>query len=100
MTSAISNCRRCGKPGRWGFDDDWCHEEHQAAIDCPLEGWDGRSWDGPSLPELDAYGGYRIERLNLLDDYDALNRDCPTCSAPAGHDCHGFGICDARMVDS
>jgi hypothetical protein len=24
MPSAITNCPKCGQPGRWGFDDDWC----------------------------------------------------------------------------
>ena len=37
--SALSNCPTCGEPGRYGFDDDWCHETLTAALACPREGW-------------------------------------------------------------
>jgi hypothetical protein len=42
MPSAISSCQHCGNPGRWGVDDDWCHETLDDALSCPLEGWDGQ----------------------------------------------------------
>ena len=38
MASAVSTCPECGEHGRWGFDDDWCHEDLAAAIACPREG--------------------------------------------------------------
>jgi hypothetical protein len=39
MPSAVSNCPACGQPGRWGLDDDWCHEDFDAALSCAREGW-------------------------------------------------------------
>jgi hypothetical protein len=39
MPSAVNDCPDCGKPGRWGFDDDWVHEDPQDALVCPREGY-------------------------------------------------------------
>lgn len=54
MPSAISSCPTCGKPGRWGFDDDWCHETLADALSCPLEGWDGLEPVPSSAPRGEA----------------------------------------------
>jgi hypothetical protein len=37
--SRPSKCPACGRQGRYGFDDDWCHDDTDAAIACPREGW-------------------------------------------------------------
>ena len=39
MTSQPSRCPECGCQGRYGFDDDWCHDDVRAAMDSPREGF-------------------------------------------------------------
>lgn len=52
MPSALNLCPDCRKPGRWGFDDDWVHEDPQDALVCDREGFD------PFADEIAArYGG-------------------------------------------
>lgn len=36
--STVTSCPSCGKPGTWGFDDDWCHETTEDALACDREG--------------------------------------------------------------
>ena len=39
MSSRPSACKVCGQQGRYGWDDDWCHDTLEAALACPREGW-------------------------------------------------------------
>jgi len=39
MPSQPSPCPACGQPGRWGFDDDWCHDDTDASLNCPRDGY-------------------------------------------------------------
>lgn len=46
MPSLPSACPTCGQQGRYGFDDDWCHDDTDAAINCPREGYIPGDGDG------------------------------------------------------
>ena len=35
----VSDCPVCHRPGRPGFDGDWCHEDLDDALACPHEGY-------------------------------------------------------------
>jgi len=43
----LSPCTQCGKPGHWSSDDEWFHENFDAALGCRRE---GTSADVPAGP--------------------------------------------------
>jgi hypothetical protein len=61
-TTRLSPCPTCGKPGSWGFDDDWCHHDSDAAMTCPREGW------CPGEPEPDEAFVVPDEDMVAVDD--------------------------------
>jgi hypothetical protein len=71
MASQPSVCPDCGKQGRWGFDDDWCHEDTDPALDCPREGLTPDECDGPP-----SYRGPRtLLTFSVVVDYYPEDKD-------------------------
>lgn len=70
-----SNCPECGRWGRWGFDDDWCHDEYDAALNCPREGWypgkDERLADTDDISVITTNADYAAE----LDEQERAHKD-------------------------
>lgn len=73
----------CGSPGTIEVDGMLMCEDHA-----------GERGYGPKQEE---YGFDPHDGLNPTRDLE-LDRPCPTCSAVAGEDCHGFGYCPARSA--
>lgn len=51
----------------------------------------------PSDPEMPPYRGAIVQQAPMTGDPE-ITIPCPTCSAPAGEDCQGFGYCPARSA--
>lgn len=86
--SAPSPCPECGKPGRWGFDDDWCHEDSDAAMTCTREGW------YPGMPEpadtedaAASPGCWCHSRHGLHVPADSHDRLCSSCRSKSPSAC-------------